>query len=59
MHLILLSDFLQDLYSARKFPTKNYYFSKHIVITTISLLQEHILNPITKSEKEIIMGTFV
>jgi hypothetical protein len=39
MNLITLSDFMQVLNSARKPPTKNYYFSKHILFSTIYLLE--------------------
>jgi hypothetical protein len=58
MDLILLSDFLQVLYSARKLSTKNYYFSKHILFYTIYLLQEHKLNPSNYSKHKIIMRIF-
>jgi hypothetical protein len=44
MHLIMLYDFTQVLYSTRKFPTKNYYFYKHILFSTIYLMQEQNLN---------------
>jgi hypothetical protein len=37
---ILFSDFMQVLNSARNVYTKNHYFSKHILFTTISLLQK-------------------
>jgi hypothetical protein len=56
---ILLSDFIQVLNSARNIYTKNYYFSKHILFTTNSLLQKKRLNPIIYSKKEIIMKLFV
>jgi hypothetical protein len=59
MNLILLSNFLQVLYSARKFPTKNLYFSKHILFSTIYLLQEQKLNTSNYPRKELIMGIFV
>jgi hypothetical protein len=36
----MLSDFMQVLNSARDVYTKNYYFSKHILFSTISLLQK-------------------
>jgi hypothetical protein len=45
MALTTLYDFMQVLNSTRKFGTKNYYFSMHILFTTIYLLQEHELNP--------------
>jgi hypothetical protein len=38
MHLIMFSDFIQVLNSAREFYTKNQYFSKHKLFSTISLL---------------------
>jgi hypothetical protein len=41
----MLSDFMHVLKSARNVYTKNHYFSKHILFTTISLLQTEILNP--------------
>jgi hypothetical protein len=46
MHLILISDFPQLLYSARKHPTKYYYFSTRIQFSTIYLLHKQNLNPI-------------
>jgi hypothetical protein len=54
----MLSDFIQVLNSARDFYTKNHYFSKHILFTTISLLQKHRLNPRNYSKQEIIMKFF-
>jgi hypothetical protein len=44
MDLVLLSDFIQVLNSARKFATKNQYFSKHILFSTIYLFWEQKLN---------------
>jgi hypothetical protein len=44
MALIMLSNFMQVLYSTRKHYTKNTYFSKHILFSTIYLLQEQKLN---------------
>jgi hypothetical protein len=44
MHLILLSDFLQVQYRARKFYTKQQYFLKHKLFYTNSLLQEQRFN---------------
>jgi hypothetical protein len=47
MRLVTLtwfSDVMQVLYSIRKHPTKNEYFPKHILFTTIYLLQKLILN---------------
>jgi hypothetical protein len=45
MHLILLFDFLQVLYSSKKHYIKKEDFLKHIRFTTIYLLQEQKLNP--------------
>jgi hypothetical protein len=45
MHLIMFSDFMQVLNSIRKHTTKNKYFTKHILFSTIYLMQEHKLNP--------------
>jgi hypothetical protein len=59
MHLIMLSDFMQVLNSARNVYTKNYYFPKHILFTTISLLQKQRLNPRNYCKQEIIMKLFV
>jgi hypothetical protein len=58
-HLIFLSDFLQGLNSARKFYTKNYYFSKHNLFYTNSLLQEQRWNPRNYFKQELIMNIFV
>jgi hypothetical protein len=55
IHLILLSDFLQLLYSAREFYTKKQYFLEHKLFYTISLQQEHRLNPRNYSKQELIM----
>jgi hypothetical protein len=59
MILILLSDFMQVLHNIYKHLTKNKYFSKHIVFTTIYLLQEKKLNPRNYSGQETIMRIFV
>jgi hypothetical protein len=59
MNLIMLPDFIQVLYSRRKHPTKNEYFPRHILFTTIYLLQEQKLNDRNYSEQEINMGNFV
>jgi hypothetical protein len=56
---ILFFDFMQVLNSARNIYTKNYYFSKHILFTTNSLLQKQKLNPRIYSKQEIIMNLFV
>jgi hypothetical protein len=58
MHLIMFSDFIQVLNSIRKHTTKNEYFSRHIIFTTIYLLQEQKLNPRIYSEQELNMSNF-
>jgi hypothetical protein len=42
--LKLLLDFLQALNITRKFPTKDYYFSKYIQFSIIYLILEENLN---------------
>jgi hypothetical protein len=59
MALTTLYDFMQVLTSTRKPPTKNLYFSKHILFTTIYLLQEQELNSRIYSKQELIMSIFV
>jgi hypothetical protein len=59
MHLIFFFNFLQVLYSARKFYTKKQYFPKHKLFYTLSLLQEQRLNPRNYSKQELIMGILV
>jgi hypothetical protein len=54
----MISDFMKVLNSARDAYTKNYYFPKHILFTTISLLQKQRLNPRNYSKQEIIMKLF-
>jgi hypothetical protein len=49
---------MQVINSARNVYTKNYYFPKYILFTTISLLHKHRLNPKNCSRKEIIMKLF-
>jgi hypothetical protein len=44
MNLAILYDFMQVLNSIRKQPTKNDYFTKHIIFTIIYLLQDQKLN---------------
>jgi hypothetical protein len=51
----MLSDFIQVINSARNIYTRNYYFSKHILFTTISLQQKQRLNPRNYSKQKIIM----
>jgi hypothetical protein len=58
MSLNKLHDFIQVAYRMRKIYTNNYYFPKHILFTTIYLLQEHNLNPRNYSEQEIILIIF-
>jgi hypothetical protein len=55
----MLADFIQILNSARDVYTKNHYFPKHNLFTTISLLQKQRLNPKTYSKQEIIMKLFL
>jgi hypothetical protein len=56
---ILFSDFIQTLNSTREFYTKNHYFPKHLLFTTISSLQKQRLNPRNYYKNEIIMKLFV
>jgi hypothetical protein len=58
MNLIMLSDFMHVLNSRKKHSTKNEYFSRHIIFTTIYLLQEQKLNPRNYSEQELNMSNF-
>jgi hypothetical protein len=44
LRLTLFYDFMQVLYNTRKLPTKSLYFTKHILFSTIYLLQERKLN---------------
>jgi hypothetical protein len=55
----MLYDFVLVLNSARDVYTKNHYFPKHILFTTISLLQNQRLNPRNYSKHEIIMKLFL
>jgi hypothetical protein len=57
--LIKFSDCLQVLNSARKFYTKNYYFSKHKLISTIYLLQKQRLNYRNYYKQVLFMEIFV
>jgi hypothetical protein len=59
MRLILHTDFLQVLYSTRKFPTKDYYFSKYIPFSPIYLILERDLNARNYPMQELIMNFFV
>ncbi len=55
----MLYDFIQVLNSLIDVYIKNYYFSKHILFTTNSLLQKQRLNPRNYSKQELIMRIFV
>jgi hypothetical protein len=55
----MLSDFMQVLNNARNVYTKNNYFPKHTLFTTISSLQKQRLNIRNYSKKEIIMKLFL
>jgi hypothetical protein len=59
MHLIMFSDFMQVLHIKRLHPTRNEYVSKHILFSTIYLLQEQELNHRIYSRQELIMIIFV
>jgi hypothetical protein len=59
INLIMLSDFMQVLNSIIKFSTKDEYFPKHIVFSTIYLLQVQKLNPRNYFEQEINMIYFI
>jgi hypothetical protein len=50
---------MQVLNIKRKHSTKNEYFPKHILFTTIYLLQEYELNHNNYSEQKINMSNFV
>jgi hypothetical protein len=58
-YLILLPDFLQVLYSTRKFPTKDYYFSKCIKLSTVYLILEQNLNTRNYPRHGLIMEIFI
>jgi hypothetical protein len=58
MNLNMFSDFIQVLNSISNHPTKNEYSSKHILVSTIYLLQEQKLNPRNYFEQEINMSNF-
>jgi hypothetical protein len=59
MNIIVLSDYMKLLNSTRKHPTNNEYFSRHILFTTMYLLQEQKLNPKNYSEQDINMSNFI
>jgi hypothetical protein len=56
---ILLYYFMQVLNSIYKHPTKNEYFPKHILFSTIYLMQEQKLNHNKYFEQDINMRNFV
>jgi hypothetical protein len=55
MHRNPLPDFLQILHNTRKFPIKDYYFSKYIKFSIIYLILEKNLNTKNYPRQEIIM----
>jgi hypothetical protein len=57
-NLTRLCDFIQVLYSTGNLRTKNLYFSKRILFSTIYLLQKQKLNPSNCSKHEIIKSNF-
>jgi hypothetical protein len=59
MDLIVLCNFMHELNSIRKHYSKNDYTPKHILFSTISLLQEKKLNPKKNSKQKIIISNFV
>jgi hypothetical protein len=59
MRLILLTDFLQVLYSTRKFPTKDYYCSKYIPFSIIYLILEQNFNTRNYPRQKLIVGILV
>jgi hypothetical protein len=58
-NLTELSDFIQVLYCIRKHCAKNVYFPKHILFTTIYVLQKQKLSHRNYSEQKINMSNFV
>jgi hypothetical protein len=52
IHLIIFSNFIQVLNSARELYTKNQYFSNSKLFSTNSLLEKRRLNPRNYSEQE-------
>jgi hypothetical protein len=59
MNLNMLYDFMQVLNIKRKHPTKNEYFPKHLIFTTIYFMQVEKLNRNKYYGKEINMNNFV
>jgi hypothetical protein len=57
--LIMFSDFIYILHSARKFYTKTHHFSHYKSFSTISLRQKQRLNPRNYYKQELIMVLFV
>jgi hypothetical protein len=58
IHLIIFFGFIQVINSARKFYTKNQYFSNSKLFSIISLLQKHRLNSRNYSKQALIMKLF-
>jgi hypothetical protein len=58
-NLFFLPEFLQVLYITRKFPTKDYYFSKYIQFSIIYLILEHNLNTRNYTRQELMIEIFV
>jgi hypothetical protein len=59
MHLIIFYDFMQVIHIKRRHPTKNEYFPRHILFTTIYLLQKHKLNHTNYYKQEINIRNFL
>jgi hypothetical protein len=59
MNLNKFFDFMEIQNSIRKHPSKNEYFTKHVLFSTIYLLQEQKLNPKKYYEQEINMINYV
>jgi hypothetical protein len=57
--LIMFSNFIQVINSAREYYTKNEYIFMYILFSTIYLLQGHQLNHDKYPKNEIIMRDFV
>jgi hypothetical protein len=58
MSLNKFYDFMKILYGAGNLPIKNQYFSKHILFSTIYLLQAQNLNLTNYSKQEAITNIF-
>jgi hypothetical protein len=59
VRLTLLNYFIQVLYRTRKHHTKNEYFPKHILFSTIYSLLGQKLNPRNYAEQDINMSNFI